>query len=514
MAGKPKRMSQIKQLIRLRQQGEGKKHIAQRLGMSKNTVKAYLQKIEDLPISNAELLAMEDPQLEAKLHGGNPAYKDLRYQNLKSQLEYFTRELKRKGVTKQLLWKEYRDSHPQGYGYSQFCHHLHQYLKTQHPTMVLEHQPGEKLYIDFAGQKLSYADAVTGELHSLECFVACLPYSDYTFAMAIKSQRIEEVIPAIVSCFNHLGGAPQCLVPDNFKAAVVKAHRYDPTINQALEDLANHYGMTVLPARSGKPKDKSSVENQVKIIYSRVYAPLRQEQFLSPEEVNEALAEKTLKHNQTRMQQKPYSREEKFIGEERQKLKALPKEPFELRYYQQLTVAKNNHIYLGRDKHYYSVPYQHIGRRVKVIYTTRVVRIFLEGRPVAVHKRSFRQGGYTTEKEHLCSQHAHYQDRSPAYYRRKAQAVSSLLYQVVDKLFEQDRYPEQLYRTCDGLLSLQRKQDAQAFDRACEIALANDQCHYRFIYNLLENNMTEQPQWEDNSKLPRHKNTRGKDYYR
>ena len=514
MAGKPKRMSQIKQLIRLHQEGKGKKSIAQILGMSKNTVKVYLQKIEDLPLSPAELLALEEPQLEAKFHGGNPAYKDPRYQNLKNQLEYFARELKRKGVTKQLLWKEYCDSHPQGYGYSQFCHHLHQYLKTQHPTMVLEHQPGDKLYIDFAGKKLSYVDAATGEIHSLECFVACLPYSDYVFAMAIRSQRIEDVIPAIVACLMYLGGVPKCLVPDNFKAAVVKAHRHNPTLNQALEDLANHYGITVLPARSGKPKDKSSVENQVKNIYSRVYAPLRHVQFFSLEEVNKAIAEKTLKHNQTRMQQKPYSREEKFIAEEKSHLNALPAEPFELRYYAELTVAKNNHICLGSHRHYYSVPYQYIGKKVKVIYTTRMVRIFLKGQPIAVHKRSFRQGGYTTEKDHLCSQHAHYKDRSPDYYRKRARAASDLLYQVIDNLFKQDRYPEQLYRSCEGLLSLQRKTESKTFDRACEIALAHGQCHYPFIYNLIENNMTEQPELWDRPDLPKHKNTRGKGYYR
>lgn len=513
MAGKPKPMSQIKQLLRLKQQGQSIKQIARVLSVSKNTVKAYLEKTQQLPYSSRDLLSMEDNELESKLHDGDPAYKDERYEQFKSNLGYYAKELGSRGVTKHLLWKEYRQNHPQGYGYSQFCHHLYQYLKAQHPTMVLQHTAGEKLYIDFAGQKLSYVDPVTAEIHYCEVFVACLPFSDYTFAVALESQQIADVIEALVRCLTALGGAPQVLVPDNFKAAVVKADRYEPTLNRAMEDLANHYQMALVPARSGKPQDKSSVENLVKILYSRVYAPLRKEQFHSLEELNEAIAGLTHKHNQTRMQQKPYSREEKFIADELPKLQELPSEKFELRYYKTLTVAKNNHICLGKERHYYSVPYQHIGQKVKVIYTRAMVYIYYNTNPIATHRRNRRKGGYTTEKNHLCSQHAHYLDRSPEYYLKKAGKVSDDFYELTKQLFNQDRYPEQLYRSCEGLLALQRKTDTQVFNKACQIALAHKQYRYPFIKKLIENNMTHQDELWEGSALPDHRNKRGKGYY-
>ena len=513
MAGKLKRMSQIKQLLRLHKQGQSKKSIAHHLGMSKNTVKGYLKKVEELPVGVDKLLHLEDNELETKLSSGNPAYKDDRYQRLKDHLDYYVKELQRTGVTKLLLWEEYRKNHPKGYGYSQFCHHLYQHLKTQRPSMVLEHQPGVNLFIDFAGTKLSYVDRHTGEIHPCECFVACLPYSDYTFALAIRSQRIGDSIQAIASCIHFLQGVPQILVPDNFKAAIVKADRYEPTLNQALEDLANHYGMAVVPTRSRKPKDKAAVENQVKIIYSRVYAPLRNQQFFSLEELNAAIAKQTLKHNQTRMQQKPYSREEKFIAEEQPLLKELPGEAFELRYYCELTVAKNNHVCLGIDRHYYSVHYQYIGQKVKVIYSGTMVRIYREGKLIAAHQRNYQKSGYTTLKEHLCSAHAHYLDRSPDYYRKRAEAISGHFYQLIDHVFKQDRYPEQLYKSCDGLFSLQRKTDPETFDRACKIALEHQEYRYGFIRNLIENKMIHQADLWDQPELPRHENTRGKGYY-
>ena len=201
------------------------------------------------------------------------------------------------------------------------------------PSAILQHAPGDKLYIDFAGKTLSYIDTATGEVIKCQIFVACLPYSDYCFAMALRSQSIADFIYALTSCLHHLGGVPKALVPDNLKAAVVKADRYEPDINTALDDLANHYGTTVVPARVRKPKDKALVENQVKLIYSRVYARLRNRQFLSLHELNQAISEKVLAHNQTRMQLRNYCREEKFMADELHLLKALPESAYEMKYY-------------------------------------------------------------------------------------------------------------------------------------------------------------------------------------
>jgi transposase len=509
MAGKPKRMGQIKQLLRLHGQGYGKKAIARQLGMSKNTVKAYLQKIETGEFTIDSLLSLDEPVLEGKLFAGNPSYKQDRYEGIKDELGYFSKELVKVGVTRRVLWDEYRQSNPDGYRYTQFCHHLGQYMKNKNPSMVLQHNAGEKLFIDFAGEKLSYIDRETGEIIECQVFVACLPHSDYSFTMAVRSQNTGDFIYALSCCLNQLGGVPQTLVPDNLKSAIIKANRYEPDINQVLEDFANHYGTTITPARVRKPKDKALVENQVKLVYSRVYARLRNQQFFDLHQLNMAITEKVKEHNQTRMQQKDYCREEKFLSDEKPVLKPLAETAFEIKFYKELKVAKNNHIYLSCDKHYYSVPFIHTGSKAKVIYTRSMVRIYVKGEQVAVHPRNYKPSGYSTDKEHLCSQHRHYLDRSPEYYKNKALAKSNVFFQVIEKLFGQDKYPEQLYRTCDGLMGLQRKTDPAQFDKACSMALEYSNYSYWFIQNIIKNKMTDTIITESGKPLPAHQNVRG-----
>ncbi len=223
-----------------------------------------------------DLLALEDPVLEAKFHAGNPAYKDnVRYQTLKTELDFYKRELHRTGVTRKLLWEEYRLANVNGYSYTQFCFHISQQDIASRRSMVMNHKPGEKLFVDFAGKKMSYVDKVSGEIVRCPVFVACLPYSDYCFAMAVKSQSIEEFLFALRCCLDFLGGVPQIIATDNLKTAVTKASNYEPEINRAMEDFCNHYQTVAVPTRVRKPKDKALVENQVKLVYTRVFAKLR-----------------------------------------------------------------------------------------------------------------------------------------------------------------------------------------------------------------------------------------------
>lgn len=513
MAGKVKPMSQIKQLIRLNLQGKGKKTIARNLNISKNTVKVYLDKLRSSKFKISTLLSMDDPVLEAIFHPGNPAYKDTRFEELKDRLDYYEQELNRVGVTKKLLWEEYRVEHPHGYSHSQFCYHLSQHLRTKNPSMVLKHIPGEKLFIDFAGKKLSYVDAKTGEVVYCQVFVACLPYSDYGFCMAVRSQCISDFLYALGCCLKEIGGVPQVLVPDNLKSAITKANPYEPDVNRALEDFANHHNTTVIPTRARKPKDKALVENQVKLIYNRVYAKLRNQQFFDLHTLNQAIKDKTRDHNQTRMQQRPYCREEHFLSEEKPLLQALPKETFELKNYRDYTVAKNNHIYLTQDKHYYSVPYIYISQKIKVIYTRSIVRIYFKGKQIAAHIRNYSVGKYSTEKQHLCSTHQHYLSRSPEYYIQKAKEINEEFYRLIQQVFQQNRYPEQLYRSCDGMFSLQRKTEPEIFSKACLIALKHENYTYGFLLNIIKNKMTDQQDPQPEKPLPDHENIRGKSYY-
>jgi transposase len=514
MAGKVKPMSQIKQLLQLKKQEKSRKYIARTLGISRNTVKAYLTKIYDLKMSIDDLLALEDPVLESKFHAGNPAYKEVRFEDFKSQLPYYEKELKkRKGVTRKLLWEEYDQANTNGYRYTQFCYHLKQQMVARKPSAVLIHNPAEKIFVDFAGAKLPLIDRDTGEVIWCPVFVACLPYSDYGFAMAVRTQGIEDFIYALRCCLEFFGGSPQILVPDNLKTAVIKANRYAPEITRALEDFCNFYNITVIPARVVSPKDKALVENQVKLVYNRVYAKLRNNQFFSLFDLNKAIREKIIQHNQTRMQQKPYCREERFLANEKHLLQPLPTEPYEIKYYKDLKVAKNNHILLTKDMHYYSVPYKWIGEKVRVIYTRTIVRIYARGEKIAVHNRNYARGDYSTIRDHLCSHHQAYRDRSPAKYLNMAQTKSPLLYQIINGLFEGGRPPEQNYKSCDGLFSLYRKTEPEIFNRACKEAIECGSYSYQFVLKIIEN-LKSQPQEEKKpSPLPEHGNIRGKEYY-
>lgn len=504
-------MSQIKQILRLYQLGRGRKSIARDLGMSRTTVKEYLVKTAALNQPIESLLALEDHELERVFLAGNPAFKDNRYEQFKGKLDYYMEELGENGVTRQVLWEEYREEQPDGYSRSQFCFHLQQHIRASKPSMVLRHAAGEKLFIDFAGKHVHYTDKETGEVVACPVFVACLPFSDYGFAMAVPSQSGEDFIYALICCLHFLGGCPQIITPDNLKAAITRASRYEPDINRLLDDLANHYGMGVVPTRVYKPKDKGMVENHVKIIYSRVYARMRKMQFFSLEEINKAMAACMLKHDQTRMQEKPWCREERFFAEEKPLLKPLPVEAFEPRRYRELTVAKNNHIRLSEDKHYYSVPYRFIGKKVTVAYTRTMVRIYYQGAQIAVHQRSKSAFLYSTLKEHLCSHHQHYLDRSPEYYLERAKACSPDMYELFRRIFSQGRYPEQLYRTCDGILRLHRQAPGQT-DKACRTGVEYELYTYKFIRNIVNNNAS--PTQESLPKpLPRHGNTRGPAYY-
>ena len=245
------------------------------------------------------------------------------------------------------------------------------------------------------------------------------------------------------------------------------------------------------------------------MIYNRVYAKLRDQKFFDLESLNAALLEKVRQHNQTRRQLKDWCREEQFIAEEQSKLSSLPENIFEIKHYKTYKVAANNHIFLGEDKHYYSVPYQYIGQQVHLIYTKRLVQIHSEGKCIATHPRERGKGKYTTAKAHLCSTHQYYLERSPMYYKKAAQKVSSPFYQLVKEIFEQNRYPEQLYKSCDGLLALSRQTDQSIFNKACEKALCYHQFNYSFVKNVIENRMIKREAEDQTGPPPKHQNVRG-----
>ena len=509
-------MSQIKQILRLAQQGKSIKFIVRNLSVSRNTVRKYLALGQASGRSLEELLKLEDDQLGQLLMPAGQAADSDRQQTLASQYEYFCKELRRTGVTRWLLWSEYRQSHPDGYSYSQFCWHLSRLDDARRVTMAnLPHPPGEQTYIDFAGKYAEYVDPATGQIQRVPVLLLTLGCSQYSYVEALPSQTGEDFIDGLNCGVRWIGGVTKVLIPDNMKTAVVKTDRYEPGINRLLEDFANHYQTVILPARPAAPRDKSLVETAVRDVYRHVFAPLRNRRFFSLAELNQAIREQLeIWHNRP-FQRRSETRRQRFDQLERPALQPLPKEPFVIKKPASRTVRNNSHIELAEDKHYYSVPHGYIKQKVKILYTTQLVQIFCRGSLIASHQRDRTPHGYTTVKEHLPSHHQHWMDRGPGWYRSRANRISPEVGQLVERILTSRAYPEQAFRSCDGVLGLHRKVGSTVLTEAARIALELDCCTYSYVNRLIKNGMasagsTDQPL---PAKLPDHDNIRGKDYF-
>ena len=521
MAGKTKEMSKIKQLLLLKKDGVSNRKAADLLGMNKETANNYVNKAMADELGLDGLLKLDDPVLEHRLKGGSPAYPDSRFEVFKALLPHLQEEMGRRHVTLKLLWEEYRDEHPDDhYSLTQFRFHYSQNTVASRdaPTTILADMRtgGEKLFLDFTGDTMGYVDRETGEAVPCQAFVGSLPTSDYGYLLFVPSQRTEDFVYATVQCLRHLGGVPKILVPDNLKAAVVKTDRYEPSLNRVLEDMANHYGCVVLPARPVHPRDKANAEGSVRLVYQRVFAELRNETFFSLEELNAAAQAKMKAHNQKRMQKHPFTREERFLAVDRPNLMPLPETDFEIMSYTDLKVSPNCCIYLGRDQHYYTVPYQHIGKKAHVAYTRSLVKVYVDGCLVATHRRDYARGKYTVVEEHLASNSREYRALTKEKYIGRADRALKELGDVVRHIFASSAMPpETHYRTCDGLLSLQRSSDPVVFRSACEVALEYGRCSYGFIRSLVESKCLGAVQGQTPLlSPPEHGNIRGKEHFK
>ena len=283
MANNPISMSKIRQLLRLHSQGCSKLKIAEQTGISRNTLKKYLAVLKSQALGIESLTSLSDKELETLFIEGQKKPLSEKLQTLFNLFPEVDKALKRKGVTRQLLWEEYKKNHPNGIGRSQFNHYYAQWKAQVNPVMHIEHKAGDKVYIDFAGNKLTIVDKKSGELQEAEIFVAILGASQLTYVEAVSTQTKEDLIGACQNTFHYFGGVPAAIVPDNLKSAVIQSGKYEAVINEAFADFAEHYGTTVLPARAYRPRDKALVENAVRIIYTRIYTKLQGENYFSLE---------------------------------------------------------------------------------------------------------------------------------------------------------------------------------------------------------------------------------------
>lgn len=513
MAGKTISMSKLKQIIRLRKNGVALQTISKGVGISRNTVKKYLRLIEVKGYNYQELLEKEDEQLDALLADPDHVSQE-RHDILLKLFPSIEKELKRTGVNRWVIWGEYKEKHPDGYSYAQFCRYLRDWRNTYAATMHFEHQPGDKLFIDFTGKKLQWIDPQTGEVNYAEVYVALLGYSQLTFVQALTSQKKEDFIEATENALHFFGGVPKVLVPDNLKSAVTKASKYEADLNTDFADFANHYSTSVLPARSYKPRDKALVENAVKIVYSRIYAPLRDRIFYSLEELNQAVADALESHNHKPFQKSKQSRWGKFNEQEKEKLMPLATDRYEMKRFKSLTVMKNCHVHLSEDKHYYSVPYRYIGKKVKMVYSNSTVSFFYNKERIAFHKRNPKQFGYSTVKKHLPSSHQFVSDWNPDKFLSWAAGIDPIIKDYIQKILQSKIYPEQAYRSCVGILAQEKKVGKQRLIKAVERAIHYGAYNYKIIDRILKGGMDRLA--EDSAKqvsLPFHENIRGADNY-
>jgi transposase len=513
MANKSISMINIRQILRMHHEHHSMREIEKYLGVARKTVSKYISLAQSAAITYPDIQALSDEELSAIFLEREKPEKE-RYAYLESQFEYFEKQLKKTGVTKFLLWEEYKREHPGGYNFTQFCFYLNAYIKTNKAVMHMEHKAGDKLFIDYAGKRLSVVDKKTGEVEEVEVYVAILGSSQLTYIEAVPSQRKEDFISATENALHFYGGVPSAIVPDNLKSAVTRSHKYEPHLNEAFKDFALHYGTAILPTRSAKPQDKALVEGAVKIIYTRIYAKLRNRVFHSLTDLNEAMWELLDNHNNTKFQNRHYSRQELFEESEKSELKALPISKYEIKEYARLTVNKNCHIYISCDQHYYSVPYKYIGKQVRVIYTKNHVEIYFDYKRIAFHIRDYKKYRYSTVREHLPSHHQFVSDWNPEKFIQWASGIGFETELYIRKVLESKSHPEQAYKSCIGILSFNKKYGKQRLNNACKRAINYNCYSYMAINNILKKGLDKLDDSKKKQyKLPLHENIRGESYY-
>jgi len=512
MANKNISMSKVKQIIRLHMQGMGKRKIAQRLGISKNTVKPYMTALLGLRQPLEELLKMSDHDLHQALHPPQQTVVKHRLQQLYDFFPEMDKQLRKRGMTIGMEFRRYQELYPEGFRETSFYKYYNIWKKRVRPTMHIEHKIGDKMYIDYAGDTLPYVDTDSGEIARAQVFVAILGWSQYAYVEAMRSQATEELIAASEHSVQYFKGSPLAIVPDNLKSAVVKANRYEPDLNKNFSCFAEHYGMTVLPARVRKPQDKAHVENLVKLTYQRIYTGISEREVLSLDALNLRIRQLLEQFNRSALSGRTESRFDLWLRE-MPTLQQLPDQGYELRTIRQVTVMKNGHVILQEDHHYYSVPYSLIGRKLQLHYSRLWVELYSNYEMVARHKRVRSPGTYTTEPTHLCSQHRYQLEWNPEFFLEKARALDPIVEAYIGEVLNRKPHPEQAYKSCQGILLLASRVGDRRLVNACKRAHEIGYFGYRAVEDILRKGLDHYDEDHSTTEMPSHHNIRGSNYY-
>jgi transposase len=495
-------MRQIRQLLQLHfEHGLSQRLIARSLGVAHSTVKRVFARLPTSGLSWPLDPLVTDAELERRLYRG-PAHQAAAKRCARPNYAEVAKELSRKGVTRLLLWSEYRDRHDDGIGYSVFCDELAGYLADRDLSYRNDHVPGEKAYFDFAGMKLRYRD---GEVErSAHIFTAALGYSNAIFAYAYPDETAVSWLDGQHRAFVAFGGVPKVGVPDNPKALIARADRFEPKLTLVYSDFARHHGITIIPARVRRPKDKAAVEGAVKIVEMRILATARDRVFASLDALNAWLAEALVALNAAPFQKRVGSRQSQ-LAEEQPQLSPLAATRFEIPTFLVRKVARDYHVDVHRQ--YYSVPYQRAGQTVDVRLTRDHIEVLINDSRIALHRRMPPSQRFVTDPAHMPVHHQAFRD--PKILQRAA-AIGPATLALIEALFAKRRHPEQAIRGAQGVLGLRRDHGADALEAACARAIALDSIGYNHVQRLLRVAQVQVP-----LPLPAvtHEHVRGGDYY-
>ena len=506
-------MRKIKELLRLKfESGLSIRQISTSLRIGVGSVHDYLARVRLAGLSWPLPEGLTEEQLEERLFPP-PVTRSADTRPLPNWKQLDT-ELKRKGVTLRLLWEEYRTVSPDGLGYSQFCKNFAEFKQTLDPRMRQTHKAGEKLFVDYAGLTVPLIDRTTGEIHPVQIFVATLGASSYTFAEATLTQSVPDWIDSHRRAFAFFGGSPELLVCDNLKSGVTKPCRYEPDIQRTYEEMAAYYGTAILPARVVKPRDKAKVEAGVQIVEERILAPLRNRQFFSLAEINQAVAPLLAALNSRRMQGRDHSRADLFAQLDQPALKPLPVRPYEIGLWSRARVHIDYHIAVA--DRFYSVPHTLLKQEVEVRLSGAIVEVYHKGERIASHTVVAAKYGRSTQDAHMPEAHKQYAGWTPERLLAWVANTGPCTRQVGEAILAGHAHPQQGFRSCLGLIRLSNSYGAERTEAACRKALAMHAANYKVVKTILSNNVDKQPDKPIEAPVPtvEHQNIRGADYYR
>lgn len=508
-------MRKIREVLRLKfETGLSHERIAAATGLSKGAVSNYVQRSVQKALGWPLPEGLDDAELERQLFKQSAA----RAGYAAPDFGHIHQELKRRGVTLQLLWEEYTGAEGErAYRYSQFCELYRHYRDRLARSMRQVHRAGEKLFIDYSGDTVAVIDAGSGEIRQAEIFVAVMGASKFTYAEATWTQRLPDWVGAHIRCLEYLGAVPALWVPDNLKSAIRQACRYEPEGTSTYEDLARHYGAAILPARPYRPRDKAAVEMSVLVVQRWILARLRNRQFFCLAELNAAIRELLVGLNGRPFKKLPGTRASVFESLDRPAMKALPTTRYEYAEWSAAKVYIDYHV--EADGHYYSVPHALVGQRVMVRLSATAFECFFKGRCVAAHLRSYARGKHTTLPEHMPDSHRRHHEWSPQRLLCWGAKIGPATRAVVLWQLEHRPHPEQGYRACLGLLNVAKTYGEARLEAACRRALSLGAPTRKRVLAILEAKLDQHPELLLAAEAPAtatraHGNVRGADYFR